>query len=155
MIGYGKQLNNIKPYDPIYFSGDLCWQFKPGRKKVFLTYYCQPQFNFVKTDGPMEVEFGSNIGLRFYQYVGENLVFYQMAGSGPHFITANLKRQARGFIFSDDVAIGFLKKINKRSAINFQIKLRHISNAGLKRPNAGVNTLNVLIGLVRIKGGNF
>jgi hypothetical protein len=76
-----------------------------------------------------------------------------MLGSGPHFITADLPRQAKGFIFSDNLAVGFFKGVNQKKGLflNVQFRVRHISNAGLKLPNAGVNTLNVLVGLSKFR----
>ena len=74
-----------------------------------------------------------------------------MLGSGPHFITADVKRQAKGFIFSDNAALGFMKSLEKKALfLNFQMRWRHISNAGLKDPNGGVDSWNVLIGISRM-----
>jgi hypothetical protein len=72
-----------------------------------------------------------------------------MLGSGPHYITADLPRQANVKIFSDNIDFGLFRQLNKNKPLflNLQFRVRHISNAGLKLPNSGVNTLNVLVGL--------
>ena len=153
MIGNGQLLSSGTLYKPIFLAGDLSWQFTRGEKKVFLSYYIQPQFNFVLTEGPVQVEFGNNVGIRLYQQAGKDLYFYQMLGAGPHFITAIVERQAKGFIFSDNIGIGVVKKMaNNKVALNFQLIWRHLSNAGFKNPNAGINTLNILIGLIKLNG---
>jgi len=153
ITGYGHQINIETRYNPIFFAGDFSWQFGKQRKKNFLALYFEPQFNLVATVRPLDIEFGSNIGLRYYEHISPGFLLYQMLGSGPHYITADLPRQARGFIFSDNLAIGFFKQLKKERPLflNFQFRVRHISNAGLKLPNSGVNTLNVLVGLSKLK----
>jgi hypothetical protein len=80
--------------------------------------------------------------------VNDGLYFYQMLGSGPHYISAHLDRQATGFIFSDNLAIGALTRLNRKQLfLNLQFRIRHISNANLKLPNRGVNSYNFFIGL--------
>jgi hypothetical protein len=152
IVGYGRQINIETRYNPIFFAGDFSWQFGKERKKNFLAFYLEPQFNLVATVRPLDIEFGTNIGLRYYEHLAPGFFLYQMLGSGPHFITAELPRQAKGFIFSDNLAIGFFKQLNKENPLflNFQFRVRHISNAGLKLPNSGVNTLNVLVGLSKL-----
>lgn len=149
MMGLGKNLDRIT-YTPLFFAGDFSWQFKKGVKKTFFGWYLEPQFNLVFTDGPVQIELGSNIGIRFYQQLGEKFYLYQLLGSGPHLITANLARQAKGFIFSDNIGIGFFQLIKEKVALNFQVKYRHISNASLEKPNAGVNNIIVMVGLSKV-----
>jgi hypothetical protein len=149
IVGYGHQINIETKYNPIFFAGDLSWQFGKERRKHFLAFYLEPQFNLVATVRPLDIEFGSNIGLRYYEQLSPGLYIYQMLGSGPHYITADLPRQAKGFIFSDNLAFGLFRQLNKNKPLflNLQFRVRHISNAGLKLPNSGVNTLNILVGL--------
>lgn len=153
LVGYGKQINIDTRYDPIFFKGDFSWQFGKKKRKDFLAFYLEPQFNLVRTVKPLDIEFGTNVGIRYYQKLSEGFYLYQMLGSGPHYITADLPRQAKGFIFSDNLGVGFFKEVDHRRSLflNFQFIVRHISNAGLKLPNAGVNTLNVVLGLSKLK----
>lgn len=153
VVGYGHEINIDTRYNPIFFAGDFSWQFGKEKRKDFLSFYMEPQFNLVATVRPLDIEFGTNIGLRYYQQLSPKIYLYQMLGSGPHFITADLPHQAKGFIFSDNLAVGFYKQVNEKKSLflNFQFRVRHISNAGLKLPNSGVNTLNVLVGLARFR----
>jgi hypothetical protein len=72
-----------------------------------------------------------------------------MLGSGPHFMSATIRRQIDGFLFSDNLGIGFLKQVSGRRpiALNVQFFFRHLSNAGFKEPNGGINTLNLRVGV--------
>ncbi|HEU0112458.1 MAG TPA: acyloxyacyl hydrolase [Flavisolibacter sp.] len=153
VIGYGHQINLETRYNPVFFAGDFSWQFGKKKRKEFVAFYLEPQFNLVATIRPVDIEFGSNIGIRYYQQLSPGFYLYQMLGSGPHFITADLPRQAKGFIFSDNLGIGFFKLVDdKRSLfLNFRFFVRHISNASLKQPNKGVNTLNLMAGLSKLK----
>jgi len=153
IIGYGHEINIDTRYNPIFFAGDFSWQFGKEKRKDFLAFYLEPQFNLVATERPTDIEFGTNIGLRYYQQLSPKFYLYQMLGSGPHFITADLPHQAKGFIFSDNLAVGFYQQVSEKKSLflNVQFRVRHISNAGLKLPNSGVNTLNILVGLAKFR----
>jgi hypothetical protein len=70
-----------------------------------------------------------------------------MIGTGPHYISARLSGLAKGFIFSDNIFAGVMQEIKGNTMLNLQLGISHISNAGLKRPNGGMNTHNLLIGI--------
>ena len=151
--GFGNAVNTTTKYQPIYLAGDFSWSFrKVPKKKVFLSWYFEPQINPVLTPRPLDIEFGTNLGLRNYIRINQNFLLYQMLGSGPHFISAEVSRQANGFIFSDNLAIGSFIRLNSKDLfLNLQFRIRHLSNAGLQSPNGGIDTWNVLVGLSRIK----
>ena len=88
---------------------DFSWSFKKyPKKKDFVGWYVNPQFNWVKATNTkgIDVEVGVNLGIRNYIRINDRFLLYQMLGSGPHYYTADLDRQAPGFIFSDNLAIG-------------------------------------------------
>lgn len=151
--GIGFELNQPDRYSPVYLAADLSWQFGRTPRKDFLAFYLEPQFNPVLTTRPLDIEFGCNIGLRYYQRLTPRLLLYEMIGSGPHYITAELPSQANGFIFSDNAAIGIYvqPKPDKPFFWNFQVRFRHLSNASLKRPNSGVDNINLILGLGKIR----
>src|SRR5215217_697512 len=94
IIGFGKAINTDTRYEPIYFSAEFSWSFrKRPRKNVFLAWHFEPQFNLVHTPRPLDIEFGANLGLRNYIRINQNFLLYQMLGSGPHYISAVVKRQ--------------------------------------------------------------
>ena len=151
--GFGNAVNTTTKYQPIYFAGDFSWSFrKVPKKRIFLSWYFEPQINPVLTPRPLDIEFGANLGLRNYIRINKNFLLYQMLGSGHHFISAEVSRQANGFIFSDNLAVGsFIRLNNKDLFLNLQFRIRHISNAGLQSPNGGIDTWNVLVGFSKIK----
>ena len=152
MIGYGPTFSDNTEYTVYYLTGDFSWSFGKALKRDFVSVYCEPQFNFVKTDR-LDYEFGVNLGLRNHFKVNNGFFLYIMLGSGPHYISAELERQATGFIFSDNLDLGGLIMLKPRLALNLQAGVRHISNAGLKMPNRGVNSYTFRVGLSDWKWG--
>jgi hypothetical protein len=146
LIGYGPTFSDNTEYTVYYITGDFSWSFGKAKKRDFLSLYCEPQFNTVKTDRT-DFEFGVNLGLRNYFRFNNGFHLYMMLGSGPHYISAQLERQATGFIFSDNLDLGGLIPLNDNLALNLQAGVRHISNAGLKLPNRGVNSYTFRAGL--------
>src|SRR5687768_9030047 len=97
-VGLAFDRNQIG-YDVYMLAADLSRSFRQSRKKVFLSWYCQPQVNIV-TDASMpandlDCEFGVNLGIRNYIKINDGFYLFQMAGSGPHFITAEVARQSK------------------------------------------------------------
>lgn len=156
LAGWGNSLTKNTVYRVYYSILDYSRSFHKPVKKDFAAWYAEPQFNFVKADSTKkestDYEFGLNLGIRNYIKINEGFYFYQMLGSGPHYISAKVARQASGFIFSDNLALGVLLQVTKKNLfLNIQYVQRHISNANLKSPNGGINSYNFTIGLSQIK----
>lgn len=153
-IGFAPGRNNIN-YDVLLFSVDYSQSFKTPKKKSFLTWYAQPQFNLVKAAGTpknaLDYEFGLNLGIRNYIKVNDDLYIYDMICSGPHFMSAIMPLQARGFLFSDNLAFGSLICIKQKYFLRLQAGIRHLSNAGIKEPNKGIDSFLFMVGLSEIK----
>lgn len=56
------------------------------------------------------------------------------------------------FEFSSQGGGGFHLFVNKENAVTFAFRIRHISNAGIKSPNRGLNTYFFNIGFSRFPG---
>lgn len=81
-------------------------------------------------------------------FIGGNTQLYLYAGIGPMWTSQQTERLAAGFAFSDNIGIGLKVKINPKMWINQTIVLRHESNANLKFPNSGHNTVSARLGIV-------
>lgn len=153
LTGFGHTISDNTVYRVFFILGEHSKSFrKHPAKKDFAAWYAEPQVNYVRTLRPNDFEFGVNLGIRNYIKANEGLYFYQMLGSGPHFITAQLDRQATGYIFSNNLAAGAFVGVDKKRSLflNLQFRVRHISNANIKLPNRGVNTIGFLVGLSHI-----
>ena len=58
------------------------------------------------------------------------------------------ERLAAGLAFSDNIGFGLKLKYNEHFWISSTLVLRHESNADLKFPNSGHNTVGVRLGLL-------
>jgi hypothetical protein len=151
LVGFANTFSDNTDYKLALFMGEYARSFNKTRKTDFAGWYAQPQFNLVKAtntpEGSLDYEFGLNLGIRNFIECNPGWYLYQMLGSGPHFFSANLTRQARGFIFSDNLAFGSFIRLKKSCFLNVQAGIRHISNANIHLPNRGVNTYNIMLGL--------
>ncbi len=67
--------------------------------------------------------------------------YFATLSSGPHYTSDTPSRQMPGFIFSDNLFVGWDYQIFQNLNASFQLGFRHISNAGLSNPNGGVNNI--------------
>lgn len=118
-----------------------------------LSFYAEPQFAQVRLTTPdgeisesNETDAGLNLGVRFDWLTLEKIWGYVFIGAGPHYMSTETALQADGFIFSDNIGAGFFIPIpNTKLDIGIEGRFRHMSNAGLDRPNGGVD--NVFLGI--------
>ncbi|MCL6265112.1 acyloxyacyl hydrolase [Flagellimonas myxillae] len=90
-------------------------------------------------------EYVLNLGLQMSYTLQKNLDWYVLGSVGPMIIDTETYRQKKGFAFSDILATGFLYRINS-VMVDLRYGVRHVSNAGFGRPNAGYNSTNLEMG---------
>jgi hypothetical protein len=71
-----------------------------------------------------------------------------LISSGPHYVSAAPHRQSNGFVFSNNLSAGVNLRLYKNLYADLRTGIRHISNAGIKIPNAGVNDMTINEGLM-------
>ncbi len=116
----------------------------------------QPQYNTTKykmfDDDDLFLyghELGLNIGGLFRKNTsGNRFSYYVLLSSGPHYVSGTPHRQTSGFIFSNNLALGLNLKLYRNLYADVRSGLRHISNAGFKLPNAGVNDITLNEGVI-------
>ena len=147
-------VNEQDQYRGILLKGQYNWvltNWQKGGIEILL----QPQLNFSQvqtnnqsTDIENGLEFGVNVGLLARKNLFENKsAIYALISAGPHFITKSIETQAKGFLFSDNFAIGFLQNISSKTYLDFRFGYRHMSNASLKQPNRGIDNWVVSVGI--------
>lgn len=150
IYGYGSQkyLGVAYEYKINFFQAQYYRSIKRKETWGFDVLF-QPQFNTVKyrhVDGEDPVDNGFEYGLNIGFLARKNLYkdalsLYGFISVGPHFVSGTPKRQANGFIFSDNFFIGLNIKLYENIYLDLRPGFRHISNASLKSPNGGVNTV--------------
>jgi hypothetical protein len=104
--------------------------------------------NFNLTDSK-SYEFGISGGfILTYKILKENLNLYMLIASGPHYSDRSPERQVSGFMFNNNFDIGMYLLIKKNLNLDFRTGFRHLSNANLQTPNAGINNWIVTIELL-------
>ncbi|MFZ4398583.1 MAG: acyloxyacyl hydrolase [Bacteroidales bacterium] len=148
LSAYSILLPDGKHYRPLLLMGNLGIKLSKNVQKSSWWIMLEPQINPVFFGNQLkEVEFGVNVAFRYKYQLAETIFLYGQLGSGPHFITIPTERQAHGFIFSDNLAIGVSKFLINRWMLNTELRIRHISNANVMKPNRGMNNFFVIIGL--------
>jgi hypothetical protein len=132
-------------------------QIEPGiysaRHQLLNEYFIQPK------DGPDYLEqreifkkektiteYALNIGIQVRYSFKERWSLFVLGSIGPMISDTQTERLAKGFAFSDIIAVGAGYKTGR---VMFEIRpgLRHVSNANLKKPNSGHNSTNIDFGI--------
>ncbi len=118
----------------------------------------QPQYNInryglypesVSSDFLNGFEFGLNMGVLYRRHLSILPVdWYVSLSSGPHYASGTPHRQMSGFLFSNNLFAGANLKLYRNIYADVRFGLRHMSNAGTRLPNAGVNNVALKEGLV-------
>lgn len=145
-------------YAPILLQGNFRFPLIKNNGKNQLTFLVQPQFNPVKKikgHDDFLYEFGVNFGFAYEYYIPEKAIVYAGAGVGPHYINVVTSQQANGFIFSDNFFVGIHQIMsNRKWLVTYEVRVRHISNAGLQSPNAGIDNIFLGVGISKFMDGS-
>lgn len=157
-IGFSNEvLPERKEYKPIIFLPYFNYYITPAQRAAKLSVYVEPQLTPVLIDyqnssrNAVEYEFGFNAGAIF-NYQISKLNVYAGVGSGPNFISMQTRQQADGFLFSDNFFVGVKREMKRNYRLDMQLRLRHISNAGLQKPNNGIDNLFAVAGISKMIG---
>ncbi|MHB8260671.1 MAG: acyloxyacyl hydrolase [Bacteroidia bacterium] len=156
--GWGKDSLNLPEgnYHPIFFNYRIGVTHPKlnitKKKKIDFEIFAEPQFNIVilsRKNGENSIyqEAGINIGYQPILHLNKFVSVYTYISAGPHYFNTPTIRQAKGFVFSDNMGAGCWFHLPKNFYINAMFKIRHLSNANTRYPNKGINTINALIGL--------
>lgn len=144
---------HLRDYYQVYIFKYQFYYSLHRRKKWGVDFLLQPQYNLTKYreyqfEEKMHSghEFGINPGIVVrYNFLFDFISYYAVLSIGPHYTSNTPDIQANGFIFSDNLFCGADIRLEKNTYLDIQLGFRHISNAGLKSPNRGIN--NILMGV--------
>ena len=77
---------------------------------------------------------------------GESLVPFVEGGGGASHLDFDLTSQSDGFTFPLQASLGLHAFASPRAAVTASVGYYHLSNAGLRYPNWGINTVMIRIG---------
>lgn len=157
---YDVRLYKVQLYYPLkrrnYFSYEILVQ-----PEINIAQHQLHNVHFVRPEEPNYIEkralysqkrtfkeYVLNVGFLVRKQLINSLSTYLLISVGPSYIGIESEHLAKGFAFSDNINFGLNFRISKHIILDFRSGLRHISNAGLQRPNAGYNTLNLEFGFI-------
>lgn len=167
--GFGSEFKNADyTYTNRYIQAQLYYSFNPGKKWEYQLavqpevnlgrhrlrnyYFVKPAPGYeAKRDGYMQLkdihEYILTIAFFTRWNVSRDFSLYVMGSVGPMITDADTERLTKGFAFCDVFAIGAAYRIGNIS-LDVRPGVRHVSNAGLERANAGFNTHNIAFGII-------
>ncbi len=85
--------------------------------------------------------------VRFNFLAGDRLIPFVQAGAGILALDFDVKGQADGFNFTPQGGLGFHYFVSEHAALTAEWRYHHISNAGIRRPNLGLDTSLFLLSI--------
>ncbi|MFA5038359.1 MAG: acyloxyacyl hydrolase [Candidatus Omnitrophota bacterium] len=93
------------------------------------------------------VELGASVFLKYSYPLTSRLFPFIEIGSGPYYMTLSTYEQSTQFNFISQGGAGLTYFLKKDLAVNVEYRRRHVSNASIKSPNAGIDGDVYLLGL--------
>jgi lipid A 3-O-deacylase len=150
--GYGKgDLESQKTLEFMPAGVRFGFNLRPLGKKLgwepkgLLELVCEPYFgyNFQPKD---TLEFGLAFFLKYGFPFTEKLYTFIELGTGPYYMTWSTDNQSTQFNFNSQGGLGLLYFLDSHWGVNTAFRYRHVSNADIKKPNGGIQSLVYLIG---------
>jgi hypothetical protein len=120
------------PLHPAWYKGSLAIRLEPTFAVNF-----RPRSGYL---------IGLNMLLRYRFLRWESVAPYLELGAGPAYIDLDIRDQIDGFAFIPTAGAGVTWRTWERVSLELGVRLQHISNAYTRRPNGGVDTVQVLLG---------
>lgn len=93
------------------------------------------------------IEVGSNFLIKFTFPVTEKIHPYIKGGVGALYMSQHTKEQSTQYNFLPQGGGGFQYFLNDKTALGFEYRYRHLSNASIKSPNSGIDAHLFLTGV--------
>ena len=148
-IGYPilqEQLPENYKYNPLFLTTRFPF-FSKNKRNFF--FYIEPQLalTFPPNSQKKAFEFGTNLGIQYYFWTTTKSRWNIALGLGPHYISLETAMQHKGFLFSDNIELGYYRLLGTKLGIQLKTRFRHLSNANLQKPNLGLDNLFIMGGI--------
>jgi len=101
------------------------------------------------TRGDRDFDLAFNIAFEgVWQFTKPTALTFSI-GSGPAYQSTSTTLQARGFVYSNNFTMGLRFTLSNSIVLTPQVRFRHMSNAGWKAPNGGIDNFFVLVCVVK------
>lgn len=106
----------------------------------------QPLFLIFQEQTVYGVHFSPLLMRWNFQKSGSHLVPFMELGGGMLFTQDQVPQRSSRFNFTPQAGFGLSFFNAVGSGVTFELKYMHISNAGIKKPNPGINSIQMLAG---------
>tara|TARA_Y200000002_G_scaffold231362_1_gene191014 strand:- start:1627 stop:2259 length:633 start_codon:yes stop_codon:yes gene_type:complete len=93
-------------------------------------------------------QLATHLGITLNWFLSSKIAVFGYGSVGPMWTSQETERLAAGFAFSDNIGLGMKLKYKKNFWISSVLILRHESNANLKFPNSGHNSVGLRLGVM-------
>lgn len=93
------------------------------------------------------MEFGLPFFIKYGFPLTERVYPFAELGTGPYYMTCFSSKQSTQLNFISQGGLGLLYFISPHWAANSEFRYRHVSNAAIKKPNGGIESLVFLLGV--------
>lgn len=142
-LGYGNSFN-IQDDDDHFQYGQIRYRFgKFTSPRNETAYEVSGAYNF---EGKQLFTLAATIGYRHYFLMrGQTALSYDFGIGGMH-MTRHLSQQATKTNFTEYAGVTFQYALTQSSAFTLGYRYSHSSNAGLEKPNGGLNVNEFVMG---------
>ncbi len=144
------KLKNQNNFNAAVLGVRFGFDLKPFTKKMFnfepiglLELVYEPFINPV-TSPESNVELGLPVFFKYAFPVTQKFYPFIEVGTGPYYTSLSTYEQGTQFNFISQGGVGLSYFFKKDASINVEYRRRHVSNAGIKEPNGGIDA-NVYI----------
>ncbi len=92
-------------------------------------------------------EFGIPVNIKYAYPLTSKLYPYIEAGTGPYYTTLKTSEEATQYGFVDKAEAGLTYFLDDNWAVSASYEFRHVSNACIKTPNAGIESRGATVSL--------
>lgn len=94
------------------------------------------------------VETGLDLFVRYLHPLFPSVKLVSEIGSGPMYLGIDTVEQGKaGFNFMNQIGLGLQKALSDNTALTVGYRFRHISDAGLRSPNSGINSNSLIVSI--------
>lgn len=144
--GYGyAKVNEQADYHSYPLLVDFSFAIPRNHPESRLQFQLEPLIAYASQPSS-NAEVGGSFFLKYRVLTGK-FQPYLKVGSGIIYLSQDFQEQATNFNFASSLAVGFSCLVQKEWGVALEARYRHVSNAGFKEPNSGVDSRIFLLGL--------
>jgi hypothetical protein len=153
LTGYGRASIDDGSYEFITLLFQCKFNIKPFLEKKYgfrpsglVEFIVEPLLSFVNNPDD-NVEVGVSFLVKYGRFLTPRLLGFINGGVGGIYTSQHTSEQSTQGNFIPQIGGGFQYHLTKKSSLVVEYRFRHLSNAGIDHPNAGIDSNIFLAGI--------